>query len=579
MIDRDGSVEAILDALEHDASDRSVLDAMAEAAFTLVSEDVVHCLSPHVKRLVGLDFRDHPLAALPAGVAICSVDRPLGRRILAEGRVVLEQRDDPDVALAWFLEGLQELGEGDLAAATSWWSRAHRSLDPTLTAARLSMAHMSLGAYGQGDLEKAVVLAEEALWSAEQVHDDRTSALAALYLGFFHLYTGRLGRCELMIDRAGLALQRLPEHDRYELPLVGTERGGLAAMRGDVRGCEAGFVQGLDDANAVGNDWYVAIALTARAEFTAHRDPIRAVADAQQALDYLSPIDETWWSRWARLALATAHLHAGNNHAGRRTCQDVLTEDLNPLERGRTLLVLADLEQGCGSAGAARNAAGESFEMLSLAGADYWAAQALVRLSRYDSRNAEFHRRRVRKLAADDAQDPAWRRLVRGPGRLDIRIMGGAEVSVDGRAVHFATRAEIEVIAMVVCAGGSLRTSLVADRLWPDDDPSKVSHRIDNLVSSLRRALLPTSRLQREKGILSLDIDDDECDLTAALAARSELMGGPVDPAQASQIAEVLHRPLLGGLGAPWAELERERLAELAEQTRDPSSSRGSPHP
>ena len=114
-----------------------------------------------------------------------------------------------------------------------------------------------------------------------------------------------------------------------------------------------------------------------------------------------------------------------------------------------------------------------------------------------------------------------------------------------------------------------MRASAIGDRLWPDDDPTKVSHRVDNLMSSLRRSLLPTSRLRREGGLVELDFDADECDLTNTVAeARAVLQAdlSAVDRARAGDVADRLRRGLLGSLQAPWSTLEQERLDDLADQ-------------
>lgn len=364
-------IDAALTALDHGASDADVVALLEQSCTAFVSEDRIHRLAPHARRLRGLDFGEHPRAALPAGVAICTIDRPLGRAILAGGREHLESAGDPGVGLAWFLEGLEDLGEGKLEQASAWWRQALGSLDPGLPATRMILAHLALGAYERGELPEAITLAEEALWSAERAGDARTEALAALYLGFFHLYTGRFSNCDHLTDRADQAMLLVADEDRYELPLVDIERGALAAVRGDHERSEQCFDRAFDLARMQGNDWYLAIGLTIRADLTGRLHPTRSVADARAALEFLDPIGEGWWSRWARLALAVAHLHAGNHHAGRQTCTALLALDLNPLERGRTLLVLADLLHAAGDRCGSEHAARESLGLLTDAKADF----------------------------------------------------------------------------------------------------------------------------------------------------------------------------------------------------------------
>lgn len=545
-----------------------ILELLTASSRDLIAKDLLHRLTPFATRLASLSYLGAPWAALVAGVAVCRVDRAQGRAILREGRIELEREGGEGVAFAWFLEGLEDLGAGDLIGASEWWSKARGALDPQLTIARLALAHLSLGAYESGDLNRAIVLAEEALKAAEQSTDHRAEAVAALYLGFFHLYTGRLSDGARLNDRAEAAFERVPVADRYELPLLHMERGARAALWGETDIAEIEFTKAVTVATADGNEWYTAIALTTRAEFTAPVQPIRAISDAQAALAQLEPIGESWWSHWARLALAVAHLHTGSHYAGRETCHELLEMALNPLERGRTLLVLAALAEVSGDTHEASTHASYAYESLASTGADYWRARASMLLARTDSRRAQYHRRAAQSLAVGHEGDPAWRTLLRGPGRLDIRVLGAASVTLDGLPVRFTTRAELEVLAMIAAAGGSLRTSLIGDRLWPDDDETKVSHRIDNLLSSLRRALSPTSRLRRAGGQIHLDLDPGECDLIDARreAAAALQCDELVDLIGVRSVMVELSRPLLGGLEVPWRYLEDEHNRRVAQE-------------
>jgi len=114
------------------------------------------------------------------GVAVCSTDWALGREMPSRARIQLEQIDESSAGFAWFLEGLQDLGEGDLQRATDWWRKAHASLSPKLTATRLALALLALGAWKRGALGEAILVAEEAIWIAERVGDLRTDAVALL---------------------------------------------------------------------------------------------------------------------------------------------------------------------------------------------------------------------------------------------------------------------------------------------------------------------------------------------------------------------------------------------------------------
>jgi DNA-binding SARP family transcriptional activator len=182
-----------------------------------------------------------------------------------------------------------------------------------------------------------------------------------------------------------------------------------------------------------------------------------------------------------------------------------------------------------------------------------------------DTRRGEYLLRDARRLAEGDRGDPAWQHMLRGPGQLTIKILGEASAFVDGLRAPFKTRAEMELVAMLALAGAQgLKTDEIADRLWPDLDWDRVNHRVDNLISSTRRSLLPTTRLDRQRGVVTLDLDDSECDATMALAEARRLLEGGRERRLAQHLAERLRTPLLGGPTAMWVDAEQARLGRVA---------------
>ncbi len=148
--------------------------------------------------------------------------------------------------------------------------------------------------------------------------------------------------------------------------------------------------------------------------------------------------------------------------------------------------------------------------------------------------------------------------MLRGAGTLEVRVLGGLEVHVNGALVAFKTRAEAEVVAMLVeAAPGARSAELIADRLWPTANGEQSAHRLDNLLSNLRRSLLPTTRLRRDRGALRLELEPDECDL---LRARLDATGDAADRAAA---AERLRQPFLGDSPPEWAYEVQDDLFRL----------------
>jgi tetratricopeptide (TPR) repeat protein len=564
-----GSLDELIAACEAVLPADELLDVVVAHVDVLVGEDLVHRLVPYADRLRTFDYSRHPWAALPCGVAICAVDRPRGRTVLSAGREELaRQGNRRGEGFGCFLEGLQDLGEGRLDSARQWWTTAHDLLDD-VPALRMIGAHLALAAYVRGDVAVAVALGEEALWGAEHANDARAETIACLGLGLFHVATGRAGRIDYHSARGLEAIEQLPAVDRYELPVLLALRAYVHLVRDELAEAEAGFEHALSEASDRGNRWFEAIIRSVRAEFTASIQPARAVSDARAALVYLDSVGEEWWSRSSRIAFATAHLAAGSPTAARAACSQLLELDLSPLERGRTLIVAAEASEA-GDRELALAHAREAVELLTSVGADWWAARGLHVLSRLEPRRREYHRRRLEALAGADANDPAWQSLLRGPGRLDISLFGEPRVLVDGSPVAFQTRAELECVAMLALAPSGLPVLTVADRLWPDGEPSKVAHRLDNLVSGLRRRLEPTARLVRTRSSMSLRLVRGECDARdAGLAAVEELREPVLATAERAALAGTVRQPLLGGVEVPWVLLEHERLCELANRLCD----------
>jgi hypothetical protein len=571
-----GEVEALLDLCASGAADALVLDHLDRAVGELIDHDLVHRLVPFAHRLRSVDYSSAPMAALPAAVAICAIDRSQGRQMLRTARRQLEASgNERGIGYAYFLEGLEDLGEGKLAQAQRWWSMA-RPLLGTVVAARLAGLHLALGAFHGGDVTKAVLLAEQALWIAEDANDKRTEGAACVYLAYFHLATGRFSLVDYHVDRGNRVFQHLADRDRYEMPLLHLLRAALCTMRGD-HAAEHHYAEALRDADRRGNQWYSAIVRATRSEWTAAQNPSRAIEDARMALSYLDKINEEWWSRSARIAYATAHLRAGNFHAGRAACETLSGLNLNDLDRGRCQIVAAAIAANLGDPRAVALAQ-EGVRLLTEAGAAYWAAIGDMTLTIIDPSRREFHRRRAEKRAGLDAADAGWRNVLRGPGRLRIDIFGGCQVRVGDQFVTFATRAEVEFVGMIAAEPNGLPREVISDRLWPNDDARLVAHRLDNLVSSVRRALAPTTRLRRRHGLLTLELLPGECDARDAIvAAHEDIRHRTLEPDHRHEIARLLRQPIMPGRPAPWIgalEFELDQLARRLEQTREVRSVR-----
>lgn len=553
-------VEHVVARLAEGVPDDQLLDLLEDATAAFVSTDLIHRLVPHAPRLLSLTYDAHPGAGLTAGVAICAIDRPSGRRLLTTSREAFAcAGDDVGHGYGCFLEGLEDLGEGNLDGASAWWQRSRDLLGREHAIDGFTMAHLALGAYQGGDLARALTLAEAALAAAEQRRDDRLEMISALYVGFFRLWTGDFSRVEQAVSHGLAASDRIAEPlNRYDTPLLWATRGALASLRGQFDEADAAFEAGLDLAALLHNEWHEAIVRSVRAEFLSAQDPIRAITDAQRALTYFEHVGEAWWSSWARQSMAATHLHLGDLGAAEYHCDVLFAGAQSTLERGRALLVLGEIEARTDRSVEARQHLSDAIKSLECAGAAFWAAQAELLLATVDSRRASYLCRSAEGRAGRNRNDVAWKRMLRGAGTLEVRVLGGLEVHVNGALVAFKTRAEAEVVAMLVeAAPGARSAELIADRLWPTANGEQSAHRLDNLLSNLRRSLLPTTRLRRDRGALRLELEPDECDL---LRARLDATGDAADRAAA---AERLRQPFLGDSPPEWAYEVQDDLFRL----------------
>ena len=553
-------VEDVVARLGTTTGDRETLALLDDSVAAFVATDLIHRLLVFGDVLVGMDYSGHPGAGLIAGVAICATDQAKGRALLSRSREALAARgDDLGHGYGCFLEGLEDLSEGKVEAAASWWRRSQELLGAEHPVAGFTMAHLALSAYQEGDLRRAIRLAEQALAAAESVRYDRLTVLSSVYVAFFHLWSGELRRADHAIAQGLAASDRIVEPlNRYDTPLLWAVRGALSALRGRPEAAADEYATALDLAQLLLNEWHEAIIRSSRAQFLARESPTQAVLDAQRALTYFEEVGERWWSTWARHGLAATHLDLGDLGAADYHCALLLAGGLNDLERGRALLLRGELDWRLGHADVARGVLQEAVDALSGAGAELWAAQGELLLASVDNRRTSYLLRGADARAGHNRADEGWRRVLRGPGTIEVQVLGRLEVLVDGRRVDFRTRAEAEAVAMLVeAAPGGRSVDLIADRLWPRAGRVQAAHRVDNLLSGIRRALLPTTRIRRENGIVTLDLDPTECDL---LEARRLALGGTADRAVA---AELLRRPFLGDSPPEWAYEVHDDLARL----------------
>ena len=401
-------VDQLVERLETPIDDTALLELLDHAAIALIESDLIHRLVPHARRLRDLDFADHPWAGLLGGVAICTVDRPRGRTELRRSREAFERREDRlGNGYACFLEGLEDIGEGQIATAADWWRRSRELLDGEGPVEGMALAHLALGAYADGDLRRAQLMANESLTTARRREDDRVIGIASMYLAFVDVHTGEFADADTALADGIAALDRLDPANRYELPMLLSGQACVACLRGAPELAEQRWNEAIEAATRDENRWYESITRVMRADFTATDNPRRAVEDARRALDYFSWAGEEWWVHWARTGLIGAHRSAGALATAAELARRLLAAPLTPLERGRALLAYGETLLALEDP-AAVGLLEDAVECLDAAGAHYWAACAELLLAVVESDRSVELTTSIRTRAGAGLDDPAW---------------------------------------------------------------------------------------------------------------------------------------------------------------------------
>ncbi len=154
------------------------------------------------------------------------------------------------------------------------------------------------------------------------------------------------------------------------------------------------------------------------------------------------------------------------------------------------------------------------------------------------------------------------------PSRLDVKLLGRFEVSVDGAAIGAdnwpSLRAAHLLQLLSLQPGRRIARDLAIDALWPQLDPEAGAANLRKALHHARQALGRHDGITLQAGELLLwperpvgeDIDDFEIQAQAALQQR--------DPAECADVASRYGGDLLPGARyEPWTEPARERLRAL----------------
>lgn len=524
-------------------------------------------LADDLEELLRLDLRGHPWAKLVMAAALNDLrDERCDALLLSSLRSFQRRHDRRGVGFAQTLTGAVALGRGRLNEAAHWFQLSRESLQEECLMDAANLAHLGLCAYQRGELQEAVAITEEGLAVARIRGARRYEGLACLYLSFFALITGAFSRADTLFGVAEETYLELPDpFERFELPLILAGRAVLATLRGQHERAEGDFTAAITLAEQIKVPWYVAITRVLRAQFTAASHPARSLSDARYGLEQLVAMDDVWWQTWALRAQGTAAREAGDLQASVQVLTRLLTRDLNPLERGLTLLALGETLVHTDHPDQAVSPLEQARALLEPVGARYWIVRCWIVLAEAGPPRAQ---RRKRALAlADD--DPAYRHLLAGNSRLRIAVLGDAGVWAGSQRLHFPTHnAELAVLSLALAGSGGLHEEELIERLWPQAPADRGRARLRTVLWQARQTLGREAwRLDRRGQRIYLNLDSATFDLLAARTQAVGLLAQPVEELDAEEVRTViatLAQPLLVGWQyEAWVEVAAERNAEL----------------
>jgi len=529
-------------------------------------------VAPHRDQVASTDFSEHPWAQLVVAAALNDWRDERAESMLEAGSRTFQERQDPQgLGYASCVRGNVALGRGQLAEAVRWYEHCREHLQRECPVDAAALAHTGLGAYMRGELRQAVAITEEALAIARIQGSRRYEGLACMYLAFFAVITGRFGRAESLLAVAEDTYRELADPmQRFELPLILAGQGVVAALRGDFRLADDRFTAAITTATEIDVQWYGAISLVLRAEFTASHDPRRSLADARNGLEQLVALGDTWWQTWAMRAQGTAAREAGDLTTSIEILERLLAQELNPMERGLTLLALGETILRTDQPRAAAAPLEEANRLLQGVGAGYWVARCWVALSKANPAGSDGRKRAL--ALADD--DPAYDRLLdSGPSDFRITVLGEAGVWLGDKRVTFATRnAEQAVFCLALASPAGLHDEVLIERLWRGAPADRGRARLRTILWQVRQALGREAwRIQRLQNRVALRMDGVSLDLAGVRERAAALLSNQsaLDPDELASLASLLSLPVLPSWQyEAWVETETDRNERLSAALR-----------
>jgi len=138
---------------------------------------------------------------------------------------------------------------------------------------------------------------------------------------------------------------------------------------------------------------------------------------------------------------------------------------------------------------------------------------------------------------------------------VEVKLLGGLEVVVEGRSLELTRKKERALIAMLALRLGEVvSTDVLVDGIWDESPPKSAVASLQNLVSALRKALGPHIAT-RSPGYV-LDVPRERIDVFRFEALVDDAVGTGDPKAKASSLRRALdlwRGPALGDFAYAWA--------------------------
>ncbi len=241
------------------------------------------------------------------------------------------------------------------------------------------------------------------------------------------------------------------------------------------------------------------------------------VVQAESAVRLATELGALTYEAASRLVLAELYIALGDADAADLALAPLHNRpELTPsrLFDAQISFVEIDVAALRASPGASAQAAARAFSVAARCGIGLLASalvtpEALVRRCRFalgEGIEVDTVSRLLRARGANDFAPPAW--LESWPWSIKIQLLGRLRIHLDGVALESRSKPQVrvlELLQLLVVAGGAASEATIVDALWPEADGDQAQQALSIAVHRLRALLGDASIVERRAGELSLD--------------------------------------------------------------------------